>query len=182
MYQATGVSSSADMGLILVDQSSLDIVAADCGATLILKQHSGTREASTSLPPEMLQLIHKLGPTEGLFTKRRLRLGRTEYLLRLYTLSGTGDRTLKELLGIHLEKDWSTVDAVDEVSSRYHLTTREQEVLRGIALGLATKEMALQMEISPNTVKAFVRLVLIKMGVTTRAGAVAKLLSQWDGY
>ena len=43
-------------------------------------------------------------------------------------------------------------------------------------LGLTSKEVAIRMNISPNTVKAFLRLVMGKMGVTTRAGIVAKLL------
>jgi DNA-binding CsgD family transcriptional regulator len=43
---------------------------------------------------------------------------------------------------------------------------------------LTSKEIATRLEISPNTVKAFVRLVMVKMGVTTRSGIVGKLLSQ----
>jgi hypothetical protein len=34
------------------------------------------------------------------------------------------------------------------------------------------------MAISPNTVKAFLRLIMIKMGVPTRAGIVGRLLDQ----
>jgi DNA-binding CsgD family transcriptional regulator len=37
------------------------------------------------------------------------------------------------------------------------------------------------MAISPNTVKAFLRLIMIKMGVTTRAGIVAKILDHMEG-
>jgi len=33
------------------------------------------------------------------------------------------------------------------------------------------------MNISPNTVKVFLRLVMLKMGVTTRSGVVGKLMS-----
>jgi len=32
------------------------------------------------------------------------------------------------------------------------------------------------MAVSPNTVKAFLRMVMVKMGVSTRAGIVAKVL------
>jgi DNA-binding NarL/FixJ family response regulator len=32
------------------------------------------------------------------------------------------------------------------------------------------------MKISPNTVKVFLRMIMIKMGVTTRAGILARIL------
>jgi hypothetical protein len=51
-------------------------------------------------------------------------------------------------------------------------------VLRGISLGLSSKVMADRMDISPNTVKAFLRLIMIKMGVTSRAGIVANILNR----
>jgi len=80
------------------------------------------------------------------------------------------------LVALHLEKVSSTSDAIYEVAAKYHLTDREQEALRGISMGLTSKEVATRMNISPNTVKAFLRLIMIKMGVTTRAGIVANLL------
>jgi DNA-binding CsgD family transcriptional regulator len=52
------------------------------------------------------------------------------------------------------------------------------EALIGVAMGLTSKELATRMNISPNTVKAFLRLIMIKMGVTTRAGIVGKLFDQ----
>jgi DNA-binding CsgD family transcriptional regulator len=33
------------------------------------------------------------------------------------------------------------------------------------------------MQISPNTVKTFVRLIMVKMGVSTRSGLVGKILT-----
>ncbi len=39
------------------------------------------------------------------------------------------------------------------------------------------------MNISPNTVKVFLRLVMLKMGVTTRSGVIGKLISgAYFGY
>ncbi len=170
-------ATSVDMGLILVDQGSLDIIAVDRGAALILKQHGGKSEVPRSLPPEMVHVIQKRGHNEDTLTKRQLRLAKTEYTCRVYSLSGlAGGAAIGDVLGVHLEKDWSTADAMEELAAQYHLTSREQQVLQGMSQGLATKEIATQMDISPNTVKAFVRLVLIKMGVTTRTGAVGKLL------
>jgi len=37
------------------------------------------------------------------------------------------------------------------------------------------------MSISPNTVKAFLRLIMVKMGVTSRSGVVGKILAHAVG-
>ena len=42
--------------------------------------------------------------------------------------------------------------------------------------GLTSKEIAQRMGISPYTVKTYVKLVMIKLGVTTRSGIVGKLV------
>lgn len=63
------------------------------------------------------------------------------------------------------------------VSERFRLTAREREVLRQLLdAGPKTKDIALQLGISPNTVKAFLRLIMVKMGVSTRSGVVGKVL------
>ena len=43
--------------------------------------------------------------------------------------------------------------------------------------GLSSKEIANRMDVSPNTVKTFLRLIMIKMGVSSRAAIVAKVIS-----
>jgi len=67
-------------------------------------------------------------------------------------------------------------DSLDELGREYSLTDREQEALLGVALGLTTKEIAARMNVSPNTVKVFLRLLMIKSGVATRAGLLSKLM------
>ena len=76
---------------------------------------------------------------------------------------------------LHLARDLSMADALSQISTEYRLTVREQQALEGVLLGLTSKEVAERMSISPNTVKAFLRMVMGKMGVTSRTGLVAKL-------
>jgi DNA-binding CsgD family transcriptional regulator len=45
-----------------------------------------------------------------------------------------------------------------------------------LANGLTNKEISARMGVSVNTVKAFVRSVMLKLGVTTRAGIVGRLV------
>jgi DNA-binding CsgD family transcriptional regulator len=76
---------------------------------------------------------------------------------------------------LHLARDLSMADALSQIRTEYRLTVREQQALEGVLLGLTSKEVAERMSISPNTVKAFLRMVMGKMGVTSRTGLVAKL-------
>ena len=62
--------------------------------------------------------------------------------------------------------------AVAGLAERFGLTPREHETVRLLLEGLTSKEIAKRMNISINTVKAWMRLVMIKMKVSTRSGIV----------
>jgi len=62
-----------------------------------------------------------------------------------------------------------------ELFERFSLTQRECETVEYLLQGLTSKEIAARMKISPNTVKAFLRLVMVKMKVSTRSGIAGKL-------
>jgi DNA-binding CsgD family transcriptional regulator len=170
-----GSPGVAEVGLILLDPT-LNIVAFDRGAAAILNYQSGPRPGPASaIPEEILAFIRARKGPDRCTAKAHFRIGKSEYHCRTYLMESY-DGMSNPMIALHLERDSSANDAICEIVDKYHLTDREQEVLRGISLGLATKELADQMEISPNTVKAFLRLVMIKMGVRTRAGIIAKIL------
>jgi DNA-binding CsgD family transcriptional regulator len=62
-----------------------------------------------------------------------------------------------------------------ETCTHFGLTPREQATVRLLFEGLTSKEIGGRMKISPNTVKAFLRLVMVKMGVSTRSGIIGKI-------
>ena len=68
------------------------------------------------------------------------------------------------------------VERIDEISKQYDLTEREREAISLLCHGLTSKQIAQQMNISPNTVKVFLRLVMLKMNVSTRSAIVGKLV------
>jgi DNA-binding CsgD family transcriptional regulator len=84
------------------------------------------------------------------------------------------------VVAVHLDTEPNGDDPVNRLVSEYRLTKREQQALRGIALGLTTKELAGRMQISPNTVKSFIRLITVKMGVSSRAEIMVRLLENRD--
>jgi len=69
----------------------------------------------------------------------------------------------------------SSYSALAEISEQFDLTQRERETVEFLLQGLTSKEIATRMQISPNTVKAFLRLVMVKMKVSTRSGIAGKL-------
>ena len=58
------------------------------------------------------------------------------------------------------------------------MTAREVEILGLLAEGLGNKEMARRLLVSEATVKSHLTHVYAKLGVDSRAGAVAKAIEQ----
>ncbi|MDD5371406.1 MAG: response regulator transcription factor [Anaerolineaceae bacterium] len=58
------------------------------------------------------------------------------------------------------------------------LTSREVEILQRLALGMANKQIAENLKISPNTVKYHIASIYEKIGATNRAEAVTRGMQQ----
>jgi DNA-binding NarL/FixJ family response regulator len=163
-----------DVGLILLDVS-LKPLAFDRGAAAILNY-----PAQMGIPEEILRIIRSRKPTELSSIRTTFRRGKSSYVCRVYLMESQAGLLEQPMVALHLEKDSSMSDAMYEAAAKYNLTEREQEALKGISMGLTNKELAERMSISPNTVRAFLRLIMVKMGVTTRSGIVAKILQDRD--
>jgi DNA-binding CsgD family transcriptional regulator len=103
--------------------------------------------------------------------------GRRVYQCRSYRVGALAQGDPSGSLAIILERGSNGSFSIAQVAERFHLTTRETEVLQYLLNGLTTKQIASGMEISPNTVKAFLRMIMVKMGVSTRSGIVGKAFS-----
>jgi DNA-binding CsgD family transcriptional regulator len=173
-------STGAEMGMLLVD-SSLQIIAFDRGAAAILNdagRRSGMPQAGLCIPQVILEVVRNCPPEDLSSLQFHFRTGMGDYTCRAYLMESHYDPKRRTIMALHLERSESGPDMLDALGLEYHLTGREQQALRGIAAGLTTKELADKMSISPNTVKAFLRLIMIKMGVSTRAGITARLLER----
>jgi DNA-binding CsgD family transcriptional regulator len=102
--------------------------------------------------------------------------GRRRYHCRAYRVDGpsNGNGGAQGSVAVLLQRFSEVLLPLGQVSEKFHLTNREQEVLRHLMTGRTTKEIATGMGISPHTVKAFLRMIMVKMGVTTRSAIVGK--------
>jgi DNA-binding CsgD family transcriptional regulator len=107
----------------------------------------------------------------------RFKSGRRLYFCRAFELTPTSEGSSPPTLGLLLERSSCEVMSLSEVAQQFNLSPREQEAVEFLLSGLTSKEIADRMKISPNTVKAFLRVVMIKMGVSTRSGIVGKVVT-----
>lgn len=82
------------------------------------------------------------------------------------------ERTASNLL---IERTASKLLPLSHLFNDYHLTPREQKTAELLAKGLTNKEIAARMGVSVNTVKAFIRFAMLKVGVSTRTGIIGRL-------
>jgi DNA-binding NarL/FixJ family response regulator len=74
-----------------------------------------------------------------------------------------------------LRQPWGTplaLNAIPAVGEEINLTNREMEILRLLSRGLANKQIAEALKISPHTVKFHIGSIYQKLGATNRAEAV----------
>jgi DNA-binding CsgD family transcriptional regulator len=168
----------AEEGVALVD-GDFKLIAMTSGAETILcniDASLGGSNGSASLPADLRNRLNAQGGLNS--APIFVTASGHDYSCRMFELRAWSDPVTQPVLALYFKQERSVVDTVFQVGAEYHLTDREQEALIGMAMGLSSKELAMRMNISPNTVKAFLRLIMIKMGATTRAGVVGKLIDQ----
>jgi DNA-binding CsgD family transcriptional regulator len=175
----TACRALAGEGIVLVD-GNFELIALNKGAEAILSDvvdgRSGGSDRHASLPPDLLHLLNaQSGLDEVLIFVNACGHG---YSCRSFVIKSWSDNITQPVRALYLKQEMSVGDTVFQIGAEYRLTDREQEALIGVAMGLSSKELAVRMHISPNTVKAFLRLIMVKMGATTRAGIVGKLIDQ----
>lgn len=173
--------SPAGVGVVVTDLA-LTPIAVDRGAAAILNGRSepnGNGDKHLQLPAELRDYVAKRQAGESVSTEMTFRSQGSAYTCRVFQIEPQNSTLQEAVLVLHFEQGAMTPsDAVYQVAADYGLTDREQEALVGISLGLTSKELAKRMNISPNTVRAFLRLIMIKMDVSTRGGVVAKILDR----
>ncbi len=113
------------------------------------------------------------------YLSQAIEAGATGYLLK----DIKRDELIKAIRAAHqgrspinmtLSQDQLVKFAVPEVGGKQHLSERELAILRRIADGVTTKEIANEFFLSQTSVKRSVRLIFDKLGVRNRSEAVSE--------
>lgn len=171
------ISSPHALGFLVAD-ASLKLLFANNEANRILTYASPSSQSladgfQKKLRPGLFRLKSSSISRNGDQTVLRLRSGRRTYFCRVYLLNGNGHDSATLLV---LGRRNSDPRALSDFYLQFQLTHREQQAVALLLRGLSNKEMAENMGISANTVKAFLRMAAIRMGVSSRSGIVAKIL------
>ena len=104
------------------------------------------------------------------------RSGRRRYLCRAFVVDSGAKGPSRASIAVLLERAPFGVIPLSPVSEQFNLTRRERDALESLLQGLSNKEIASRMNVSPNTVKAFLRMIMLKMAVTSRTAILAKIM------
>ena len=164
---------SAEVGLILLD-SSKNVMYCNEEAIAVLSYPDRPATGKT-VQVALTERIHEVFNEKALSENVPVVFmsGRRRYSCRSFSLGVSFNGPSKPSIAITIERDRQPLY---ELEVRFQLTEREREAVEHLAEGLTSKEIAQRMNISPNTVKTFLRLVMIKMGVTTRSGVIGKII------
>lgn len=170
-------SSNSQPGFLLLDKS-LDPVASNHEAVRILTYPNlpeRIRRIDVFLGDKIRSGLVIRQSSNGLDFVKEFRSGRRKYFCRSFMFDTNGKGMLP-VAALLLERCSSGTMALEQIGQDFDLTQREKETVELLIQGLTSKEIATRMKISPNTVKAFLRIVMVKMGVSTRSGILGKVI------
>ena len=173
--QLTTDNEADAAGFIVVDGTGEPLYLNAAAQNILCYANSLPR---TNLKRVIRQRVHSdLNPQRGAGEKLFLSSGRRQYVCSAFPLEPFSRRTQNKLTGIVLTRSSRVAENVRRTCEQYKLTPREREAVLLLSHGLRSKEIARRMNISTHTVRAFLRLIMLKLGVSTRSGIVGKISS-----
>ena len=171
-------SMSTNDGLILVGPS-LEVIYSNAEAVEVLAYPQDSRKiqsVGTYLKRTIPSiLLRKPSSPEAGFVET-VKSGKRIYRCRAFNLRADANNHQSLTMAILIERGCRSPLDTMKLAEQFRLTQRERETVDHLLHGLTSKEIASRMNISPNTVKAFLRLVMVKMGTSTRSGIIGKIL------
>ena len=163
-------------GFLLLD-TGLNLMAANDPALQILSFPSDAdriKQPKVFLADRVRTTLRDQRHQNGSAFVKEFKSGKRRYICKSFRLDYDGCHSGQPVFAVLLERD-AAGSVLAEISQQFDLTQRERETVDFLLQGFTSKEIAARMHISPNTVKAFVRLVMVKMKVSTRSGSTGKI-------
>src|ERR1022692_550620 len=170
-------------GFLLLD-GGLNLIAANDPALQILSFPSGAdriKQPKVFLADRVRTTLVDHGNQDGPAFVKEFKSGKRRYICKNFRVDCNGHYPVQPAFAVLLERTAAESSGLAEISEQFDLTQRERETVELLLQGLTSKEIATRMKISPNTVKAFVRLVMVKMKVSTRSGIAGKFAGSGAG-
>ena len=159
---------------MLVD-AALNLVYINAEAVQVLAYPKSPTDI-TALDRYLSDKIRLLLPRGKSSPPAELTFGRRQYFSRVLSVASRSDEP-GQATAVLLERSGKKAVDIEQAAIEFGLSGRERETVTYLLQGLTSKQIARQMTISPYTVKTYLRLIMIKMAVSTRSGIVGKLVS-----
>jgi DNA-binding CsgD family transcriptional regulator len=176
MQTKTKIEQESPAGLLVVDSGNRPVYAnAEAIRVLAYPEDPEKIKSSGGYLAEKIRFVVLNGEgTTRLPAERDFVSGRRHYRCRSFVLESSSSKLAARIVGVIMERVHQASFLVSSIGDEFHLTRREREAVSLLSEGLTSKEIAGRMQISPNTVKTFLRLTMIKMGVSSRSGILGK--------
>jgi DNA-binding CsgD family transcriptional regulator len=173
-------AAPARSGVIVIDDS-LNLVACNADAVQILtfpKNPETISDLKCWLTSKIRSCLVSRKSSAATTFVSEFQSAKRMHLCRAFPLTtDTSSINPHPMLVLMLERKSREHFTMAEIANRYGLTSREQETARLLGEGLTSKEIATRMNISPNTVNSFVRLMMVKMNVSSRSAIIGKIVA-----
>jgi DNA-binding CsgD family transcriptional regulator len=137
------------------------------------------KDFSSQLASKIHTIVASGGPSGKISVCKEFVSGRRHYVCRFFDAGHLGNKSSgsnESSWALLLERGSETAADILKFCDKYHLSHREGEAVRCLVEGLTNKEIAARMLISPDTVKVFLRLAMMKIGVSSRSGIMSKFI------
>jgi DNA-binding CsgD family transcriptional regulator len=174
----TGLPAEQGVGLLLMDSLLNPISCND--ETIRIFSYPDTPEHIRRLDVFLTdtiraRLLNTQSPRRSRFVTEFVS-GKRHYRCRVFHLDWHLKGCSQSTLELLLERGFSGLFFLPRIAQLFNFSERERQAVELLLQGLSNKEIANRMNISPNTVNTFFRLIMIKMGVSSRSGILAKMI------
>lgn len=169
----------AALGFLVADASLKPLFANDEAIAILTYPRPSLQRLAElfqkKVRPGIVNSLDSPANGDGAQAIMKLRSGRRTYSCRAFRLKTNGKGGGPATLFV-LERGVAGPLGLSDVSRQFHLTHRQHQAVQLLLQGLSNKEIAENMGISANTVKAFLHMATLRMGVSNRSGILIKIL------
>src|SRR5437899_3264969 len=171
-------------GFLLLDASLRPLYASEEALAILAYPGVPSKiDLGNSLQSKIRSLLHSNGNHNGHHNGfspskflHEVASGKRCYQLRAFSVKSNLGIVRGRAIALLLERNHRGALNLESAALKFRLTPRERETVDLLLQDLTTKQIANRMDISPYTVKAFLRSVMLKVRAENRTGIVGKIL------